>query len=543
MQLITNNPYRIAGIIANSSEKDIQKQKSKIKRFSEVGKEITSEYDFPFFSSLQRGNSIIDKAFSDIEQNQNKVTHSLFWFINLNSIDNAAIQYLISGNKEKAFEIWEKLTDEKEINFKNFSAFNNIGTLYLLEDSKEKQKQGVTTKIKLIESINFKYFINTVADETFTIEANKQIEILIDELLAQFKDKYSIANTIDLFSNCNETTQKYLSQKFTEAPIHKIETQIEQTKNKRIKDKFNAYQFGADLYKNTKNELAQLKSILGITNLQYQMLADGVANEILQCSIDYFNNNLDRGGDDNYTEKAMNLAKLTDGIAVNKRIKDRIKDNVSTFEEMKDRELSQAIEVLKSIKDAYEQACRGIDNQVGELIFPERGSLVFPDFNSINWDKVGKMKKNALNWDKVIEFVMKAIPRQNIEKIKLSKNQTKITELKALVDFLFGKLGYLQKNQVKYLRYWESISVASITIDTAKEATQKALAEEKDNPIENILLFVGIVIWILMFTISESIDGTWLAAILYASFFLFALWYTPYLLIMKIIIFIKNIMN
>ena len=42
---------------------------------------------------------------------------------------------------------------DKDVNSKNFSAFNNIGTLYLLENSKENIKQGITAKIKLIESI------------------------------------------------------------------------------------------------------------------------------------------------------------------------------------------------------------------------------------------------------------------------------------------------------------------------------------------------------------------------------------------------------
>src|SRR5690554_2578955 len=191
MNTIHHNPYRIIGILANASAKEIQSRKAKVSAFARVGKEITSEYDFPFLSSLQRSSTIIDKAFSDIEQNQNKVAHSLFWFINLNPIDNTAIQHLISGNKEKAIEIWEKLTDEKEVNAKNFSAFNNIGTLYLLENSKEKIKQGITAKIKLIESENFKDFVHTVADETFSIDTNRQIELLIDELLTQFNKKFS----------------------------------------------------------------------------------------------------------------------------------------------------------------------------------------------------------------------------------------------------------------------------------------------------------------------------------------------------------------
>src|SRR5690606_30825955 len=196
-------------------------------------KQITSEYDFPFLNSINRTNTIIDKAFSDIEQNQNKVIHSLFWFININPIDHTAIQHLINGNKEKAIEIWENLTDEKEENAKRFSAFKNIRTHYLLENSKEKIKHGITAKIKLISSEHFKDFVHTVADETFSIDTNKQIELLIDELLTQFNKKFSIEETMDLFSNCNGTTQKYLSKKFTEEPIHIIESEVEKTKTSR----------------------------------------------------------------------------------------------------------------------------------------------------------------------------------------------------------------------------------------------------------------------------------------------------------------------
>ena len=36
MNLISENPYRIAGILSNVTEKELQKQKSKIKRYGEV---------------------------------------------------------------------------------------------------------------------------------------------------------------------------------------------------------------------------------------------------------------------------------------------------------------------------------------------------------------------------------------------------------------------------------------------------------------------------------------------------------------------------
>ena len=418
MKSILNNPYRIAGILANCSEKDILKQKSKIKRFSEVGKEITSEYDFSFLNSLQRTNSIIDKAFSDIEQNQNKVVHSLFWFTNLNPVDNTAIQHLVSGNKEKAIEIWDKLTDEKEVTTKNFSAFNNIGTLYLLEDSKEEIKKGITAKIKLIESENFIDFVHIVADETFSIDKNKQIEILIDELLTQFKNKYSNSETIDLFSNCNGTTQKYLSKKFTEEPIHKIEIQIEQCTKKRAKDKSNAYKYATDLYSSTKIELTLLKSIVGNTNLQYKMLTDNVAKEILQCSVDYYNESQEQEKNHDFLEEAMKLAKLAESIAVNDATKNKVKENISALEGMRDKELSQVIDFLKSVKETYEENEREVRQEVKKM--EQTDILIKMGHKTINWDAVEDNIKNSIKWTGVNDLLDEILSDKSLNKIKQS---------------------------------------------------------------------------------------------------------------------------
>ncbi len=450
MNPITNNPYRIAGILANSSEKEILKQKSRIKRFSEVGKEISSEYDFPFLDSLRRSTAIIDKAFSDIEQNQNKVAHSLFWFLNLNPIDNTAIQYLISGNEEKALEIWEKLCHEKEVNSKNYSAFNNISTLYLLGNSKEDFKRGITAKIKLIESENFKDFVHTVADETVSIDTPKQVELLIDELLALFKSKYSTSEILELFSNCNGTTQKYLSKKFTEEPVHKIETEIEQCHKKRTSNKGNGYKFGSDLYNNTKSDLRLLESIVGDGNLQYKMLADNVAKEILQCSIDYFNESQEQDKSTDYLKDAMSLLKIAESIAVNQPTQDRIKENRRTLEEMKDRELLQAIDILKSVQDAYYKACAQIDQQVSAM------SRTMSYNQSINYSKVNEMKNRALDWNKVVELIKKSIPQKSVDKIRSIDNPAAIKEFKTLMDFLLPKLSFTQVNQLKYICYWKT---------------------------------------------------------------------------------------
>ena len=462
MKLIQDNPYRIAGILANSSEKELQKQKSKITKYASIGKQVDSELDFPFLGNVDRSESSITKAFSGIEQNQDKVSHSLFWFLKANTFDETAINYLINGDKEKAVEIWDKVTNGKEVTSKNFSCFNNIGTLKLLSNSKDEIKEGIEAKIKLIESPNFTDFVHTVADQTYTIDNQKQIEKFVDDVLKQFKGKYSSSDTLKLFSSCNGTTQKYLSQKFTEEPLHKIESQIETCKKKRKENKGNAYEFGLKLYTNTKDELALLKSILGTSDLKYKALADQLANEIMQCGIDYFNESQENNSRNNYLESSQKLTKLADSIAVGKMAKDRAKDSLATLEDMKDREINKAIAILSSIKLAYEKAISEIDAQVAIM------RMTMSYNQTINYSKVDKMKADCLNWNKVVEVVSDGISINDVETIQRCSNQAKVSEYKSLVDFLIGKLGPIQINQIKHICYWKDLRAAQAK-STAKQ--------------------------------------------------------------------------
>ncbi|MDE0562024.1 hypothetical protein OU792_18660, partial [Algoriphagus sp. NF] len=92
MELIKNNPYRIAGILANATTKELEKQKGKIKAYTKVGKEIKSDFDFQILGSIDRTEDSVNKAFSNIEQNQDRVNYALFWFLNASPFDNTAFE-------------------------------------------------------------------------------------------------------------------------------------------------------------------------------------------------------------------------------------------------------------------------------------------------------------------------------------------------------------------------------------------------------------------------------------------------------------------
>ena len=67
-----------------------------------------------------------------------------------------------------------------------------------------------------------------------------------------------------------------------------MEIAVKTNKKKRKENREGAYDFGSNLFSETQDDLVFLKSVLGPDDLQYKMISDDLAKEILQSGIDYF---------------------------------------------------------------------------------------------------------------------------------------------------------------------------------------------------------------------------------------------------------------
>jgi|GEM_PF-2479971 hypothetical protein len=463
MKNIFENPYRIIGVVANASEKDLQQRKSKIQAFARIGKAIDSEFDFSFLPAIERSSEQIEQAFASIEQAQDKVNHALFWFINATPIDAAALGHLKNGDTEKAREIWRKIVDGKTITAKNFSAFANLSTLYFIEDFGI--IPGFTLKTQLVESEAFTDFVYLVADQTATVDTQKQLEWLIEEFSIALKIKSGVL--LSFFSSfCSTQVKQLVAKRFTQEPIHLVETEVAKAEKGRKDTPRNAYQIGKTLFATTKAPLSELQEILGCNDLNYKRLGDSVAKTLTQCSIDYVNA-LQETADP--FDQGLELLKWAETLAVNSLTKERIAENKKTLEEIADRarnrEITDAIGLLQNVKDNFEEN----ERKIREMVKLRELTLSYGDF--IDWNKVNTMIDESINWNKVIELVQLLIPRENITKIKSHTDANRIKQYKDLVTFLFSKLSYSQKSQVSYLKYWETSSSTSSNTRTASTSS------------------------------------------------------------------------
>ena len=329
MKTIHNNPYRIAGVYSNASTREITRNKGKINAYTAANRDVVFDVDFPILNKIKRTTNNTTKAFADISANKDKVNNSLFWFTKVTPIDETVFTYLKNGDNSKAEEIWSNITNTRGVNEKSFSAFNNLGTLKLLSNSKARIKEGIDLKIRLIEDENFNSFILSVADDTYEIKRQHIAETFINELISELSSKFSSQDITNFFSNAAKY-KSFINKKFTEGPISEIEAKIKETKQKRNSNNVNAYNYGIDLYNNTKEDLSQLKSLLSISNFKYKIIADNLAKELLQCAVNYFNALKDHSDPSKNSLKLLRYAK---SIAIGSQVTDRINNNIEGIEE------------------------------------------------------------------------------------------------------------------------------------------------------------------------------------------------------------------
>ena len=130
----------------------------------------------------------------------------------------------------------------------------------------------------------------------------------------------------------NSSWKEHIGEKAVKPLVDSIQEAIniaQKTKGKGSNARLNA---GETLRRNTRNAILQLKGFLSTKDLQYQIIADKLGLEILQCGIDYYNDSEEPDA----AHKAMSLQKYAKSIVVGQMAKDRCKENVDILQKIID---------------------------------------------------------------------------------------------------------------------------------------------------------------------------------------------------------------
>lgn len=369
--LIQQNPYRILGLLAGSSAAIQSRQIKRLKQFIEAEQEPEEDYSFPTLGLLNRSTENIEHAISKLNSDAEKLEAALFWFFQGYPItDDPAFDALKQNDESGAAEIWRNLVFDEDIDEikvitkKNASAFHNLSTYYLTEYGID--EEALRFKLLFIESDFFKDFLNQVTDKTFSINQKEaQILFLNKIFITLGEDQYEFIETLDEIEYLAKSDFNKIAVK---SPIEEIESEIKQTKLKRQANKVNAISIGQVLHSTVKLKLDLVELLLGEHNITYQGLTDKVADEILQCGIDYFNHYKDSEKDP--STESMKLFKLAKNLAIGNITRQRCEENTQNLQDWiddkDDRKLRANIvtelEEIRKLIDEYENKPETADN-------------------------------------------------------------------------------------------------------------------------------------------------------------------------------------
>ena len=313
MNIITNNPYRLLGVYSNSPIRERVANHNRLNAFLKVGRQVDYPLDLPqYLATMNRTSEAVAQAEANLALPNEQLKYAQFWFMRTSPLDEVAFNHLFAGNMEKAIDIWTRKDCA--------SSLQNRVVCALIE----KDYSNAIACAELLYSQYAEQFTEAVIGAGHRASNDSLGLDFIDELCNEAGCK-AILPFIT-----NEAWKSHLIKESVNPLIAQIQSSIDVAKSSRGKGPTARYNAGVKLMKDTTEPLQQLKSFLSTTDLQYQMIADKLGLEILQCGIDYFN------GSNAYdaARKAMRIQSYAMGVVVGKMAKDRCKENVDILQKI-----------------------------------------------------------------------------------------------------------------------------------------------------------------------------------------------------------------
>ncbi|MBO7438151.1 MAG: hypothetical protein J6U21_00560 [Bacteroidales bacterium] len=313
-KIILDNPFRMLGVFANSSQKEIVANQGKANAFLKVCRAV--EYPLDLKTLMPQVNRTVD-SFSQASANltiaKGRLKYAQFWFLKMTPLDDVAFNHLYAGNLQQAIEIWDKKNCVSSLQNKvitNFIALNFDQAINTAEDL----------------YLDFSDEFLKVADSTGTLALTK--DDLIQSFIDTLCDEYEPKKIYDVVFS--DDWKEYLGGKTVKPLIARINAAIKEVDDVDEKDADANLQAGRKLWKDTNDDFTQLKKMLPPDDMQLESIADKLGLQILQCGINYYNNS----DDDDAAETAMKIQTTASKMVMGEMAKERCEDNLNVLKKI-----------------------------------------------------------------------------------------------------------------------------------------------------------------------------------------------------------------
>jgi len=316
MKVIDNNPYRILGVKANASLSDRKQQANLIAQYLKIGQSAKLDFDItPPLSPLTRTKELIELQGSRIHSTEDKILHSLFWFVEANGIDKIALKHLTgSKDTDRALSDFEKGCRGFAVSPDSFSAILNHSTLQIIAYRQHKDlrklKDSIAHKFSIVsDSKSLGQLKELVASDGMNTSVQRILKLAMPKLKELLTELVPSENSdslmLDIFKS-NTVIYPGLRNEVIDAKVSRIDRLVADTeveREKALKGNYTSSMLkdvpvlGELLLNEVKAPLKEIKDFLGKSDPVFTDALQKIYNEINYCGILPFNKMINKLND------------------------------------------------------------------------------------------------------------------------------------------------------------------------------------------------------------------------------------------------------
>ncbi len=376
MELVLNNPFRVLGLPATASTRDITKRISDLETFAELGKAKSYPHDFPGLGELDRSIEAIKDAARKIEQAEGRLFHSFFWFRAGDSVDQLALESLAAGNIDEAVDLWDKQLGKKGT--KKYTWRLNRAVLRLV-----RANGGMLDKDEMDEALEDLGFVidddldysiqDVLSGNESGLDRQSLWRRVVDEVVGLVQSSGGTSygknalKIVESFWSFPAEAREYASSKIVNPLVEEVQEAIKVSEGLRAEEDLEELKAKNQLGK-VEKIIEDLKEVLGEEDIRFQTIANAYADEVCACAVKAINNFKD-------PKLAMTLIQWADSLPSFSRVKSRIEENLEIIqgwveEDEEDEEDELFGDLVKKLKvDVYTmtQASNMLEDMKREL--------------------------------------------------------------------------------------------------------------------------------------------------------------------------------
>ena len=322
--LVGKNPYRILGVYANATSKEVQKNLSRIAAFAKVGRSEGFPTDFSaafrvasalmrveFESAVfepRRDEAAVAAAQAQLHSAGDRLVHLCFWWTCATPADEAAFRKLETGDLMGALAVWNRAHNVSAV-------VNAMTTSWLLADTATVGAKAEELFCTMGDELC------ALVDPTLRLEP----EALIRRFFVALTEVGCRVETLP--QGTHEVWRRLWSEYAAMPYLRAIEKEVAAAASLGDVPAENL-QAAKRLKALAVRVLPQLKKIYADDVLAYQVQADKLAEAVLQRAIVFFNES--EGGEAVY--QAMPLQQYALSIAEGEPARQRCRENVAILQ-------------------------------------------------------------------------------------------------------------------------------------------------------------------------------------------------------------------